>query len=278
MPQRAKAARGLGPLLTALALSATTVAAQDQGASPEVAAGGTGEPAEALVTDRPDFTESVVSVAPRRVQVEAGYTHEEKDGEASDAFGELLLRIGLSERVELRLAPNSYRRDLPRGGDDAEGREDPSIGIKLETGHGGDAPSLWKPATALLLGTTLPLGDSEVTSDELLPSAILALEWELGGGAGIGSNIGAAAEADERGRFVTGVFSVALGFDLGGAWGGFVEYYTFVPEGSERQTQQFFDAGLTFQISDDFQLDARIGTEAGGETDWFAGVGLAYRW
>ena len=69
--------------------------------------------AQDLVTDRPDFTESAVTITPGRVQVEAGASVAEADGTEALAVGELLVRIGLTERWELRLAPGSYERVEP---------------------------------------------------------------------------------------------------------------------------------------------------------------------
>jgi hypothetical protein len=245
--------------------------------APAVAAGE--EPqAGPLVTDRPDFTESAVSVDPRRVQLEAGYTYEDAGDDEIDSIGELLLRIGLTRTLELRIAPVSYVRQLSRAGTGASGIEDPTVGIKWEIARGGEPPSILAPEAALIVSTTLPVGGSEVSADEPLPAAVLALAWETHGSLGVASNLGVSAESDGEDRYAVGLGSLALGLDLGGSWAGFLEYYGFLPEGPERSSTHFVDTGVTYLVSDDFQLDLRVGTEIGGETDSFAGVGLAYRW
>ena len=232
---------------------------------------------EALVTDRPDFTESPVSVRPGRVQLEAGYTYEEAGAIASQTFGEILLRIGLAESVELRLGANSYARESSPGGD-SSGIENSFVGIKLETGRGSQEPAFLKPATALLIGTSLPTGSSEVREPHLEPGIILALDWALQDPLGIASNVGLFYASEDGEQFALGSFSTALGIDLGGSWGAFLEYFTLVPSGSDRAARHFLDAGFTYLISEDFQLDIRGGTELSGDTDYFAGIGLAYRW
>ena len=60
-----------------------------------------------LVTDRPDFTESAVSVAPGRVQLEGGYTFSRIEAERTHTVGELLARFGAVDRLEFRLGINS---------------------------------------------------------------------------------------------------------------------------------------------------------------------------
>jgi hypothetical protein len=234
--------------------------------------------AEPLVTDRPDFTESALSVDPRRVQLEAGYTYEDAGDDEVDSIGELLLRIGLTRTLELRIAPVSYVRELSRAGTEASGIEDPTVGIKWAIAQGGESPSILTPQAALILSTTLPVGSSEVSADEPLPAAVLALAWETRGALGVSSNLGVSAETDGEDRYAVGLASLALGLDLGGSWGGFLEYYGFLPEGPERSSTHFVDGGVTYLVSDDFQLDLRVGTEIGGDTDSFAGVGFGYRW
>lgn len=232
---------------------------------------------EALVTDRPDFTESTASVRPGRWQIETGYTYEEVERQELHNLGEALLRIGLTELVELRLELPSYvDQSGPLG--DARGLGDAAIGFKLETAAGSDEPRFLEPAMALLVSTTLPTGDSEIGEPHLQPSVLLALDWAVSDRLGVGSNVGLSYASADGEQFAEASFSVALGADLRGDWGGFLEYFAFFPESAGGDPTHFVDGGVTYLLSNDFQLDLRLGTEIGGETDLFAGVGLAYRW
>lgn len=232
---------------------------------------------ETLITDRPDFTESAASVDPRRVQLELGYTFEGAGDTDVESLGEVLVRIGWTESLELRLGVNSYvTSDSPAG--ENSGFEDASIGVKIELADEAETPRLMRPQLAVLLGTSLPTGSSKLGSDDLQPGAILALAWTLSDRLSLGSNVGATWVSDDGEQSLEGVLSFALGAALGGDWGGFVEYYAIVPESSAGGASQFVDAGLTRLLTDDFQLDLRVGTEIGGETDFFVGAGLAYRW
>lgn len=227
----------------------------------------------ALVTDRPDFTESAESVERGHLQLEAGYSFEDGGREEVHTVGETLLRIGLSGLTELRLELPSY---VDPGG--PRGFADASIGLKLEAAAAGDEHSFLEPAMALIVSTTLPTGEAEIGEPHLQPGVLLALAWPLGERFAVGSNVGLTYASSDGEQFAEARFSTALGADLGGAWGGFLEYYGFFPENAGGEARHFVDGGLTYLLSSDLQLDARIGTEPGGETDLFAGVGLAYRW
>jgi hypothetical protein len=63
-----------------------------------------------LITDRPDFTESVEAVPSGRVQVEGGITYAREGDEDAATVPELLARIGIMPRAELRLTLPSAER------------------------------------------------------------------------------------------------------------------------------------------------------------------------
>ncbi len=71
---------------------------------------------EALVTDRPDFTESTETVKLGRFQLEGGYTFTRIDNNKEHTLGELLLRIGARQRLELRIGISSYALTRSPGG------------------------------------------------------------------------------------------------------------------------------------------------------------------
>ena len=94
---------------------------------------------EPLVTDRPDFTESSVTVGLGVVQYETGYTFTNDDNDQGNtnehSFPESLFRIGmLAEWFELRLGWNyGSSAENVVGNDDVNlaGAEDLYVGVKL---------------------------------------------------------------------------------------------------------------------------------------------------
>jgi hypothetical protein len=230
-----------------------------------------------LISDRPDFTESTQTIRPGGWQLELGITGSRLpprgDVPRQDATeaGELLLRIGLAERLELRLAPGSWR-DEDQGG--ADGRTDGSIGVKVAL-FDGVAGLL--PATSLLLTAGLPRGDGELRAAEIEPELKLLLAYDLTPRLSLASNLGVALPSVDGDRPAQGIASVSLGVGLGERVGTFLEVYGFFA-GPEDDTA-FVDGGFTVALGRDQQLDVRLGRELRGERpETFAGVGYAVRW
>lgn len=228
-----------------------------------------------LVTDRPDFTESASVPGHGRVQVEGGWTVEESGDAREHSLGEILVRIGLGERFEARIAPGSWI-SADDGVDDVSGLDDAGLGVKILLLE-EQAPGI--PATAFLASTSVPTGDDEIGSSEWYPEVRLALGWTLSEIWSLGANAGWARSADESEGFDQALGSVALGRSLGERLGMFLELYGFAPAGPEEDDAAVFDGGLTLGFGPDAQLDVRAGV---GLTDvapdWLFGLGFARRW
>lgn len=239
------------------------------------AAAQTGEP---LVSDRPDFTESAETIAPGRVQVEAGITRQESGEEEALSVGEILVRIGLGERLEARLGVGSWTRlDLPGGR--LDGYEDPSLGLKVRLASAPEGGPRGLPAAALLVGTSVPVGSAELTTDEWEPEAILSLAWTFTDRLSLGANLGVAFPSADGDRFEQLVASAALGIAATGRLGVFVEAFGYSEEEPGGEATQYVDGGVTFSITDDLQLDARVGFGLNDPSpERFVGVGAAVRW
>jgi hypothetical protein len=240
---------------------------------------GTGSAAEPLVTDRPDFTESPETVAPGRFQLEAGYTFTRRGDDKQHALGELLLRIGLWQQIELRLGGNSYVwLDSPDG--DADGFEDLSLGVKIKLLEGSERFELTRPTVGVIIATTLPTGADDIGEDEPQPEFVLAMAWDLSERFSLGSNLNYAYASEDGDRFHQFSGSLVLGYQLTERWGTYIEYFGFVPESDDGPNTSFFNGGFTYLINDDLQLDARIGVGAfnGRSPDYFTGAGVSWRW
>ena len=242
-------------------------------------AGGVAGQERPLVGDRPDFTESTETVEPGHLQLETGATFSRTSaGDTEELMvGEVLLRVGLSASWELRIGAGSLV-DVSSDFADVDGLEDASLGFKVKLlAARGRAPDL-----ALLLGTSLPTGSSELTDDVAVPEVKVAAGWSLAERLGLGANVGWARAVDGGERFDQLSWSVAAGLDLGGDWAAFGELYGFSEEDLDGDPTLYFDAGITRLIHSDLQLDARVGAgliDGGGEiADWFAGVGAVVRW
>ena len=143
--------------------------------------GGGAQTADALVADRPDFTEATTTVGRGVFQIEFGYTFglDRDDGNSvrGHSFGEPLLRAGvLAEWLELRVAASPVSQRIESGGSAASdtGMEDLYLGVKLAL---SEQQGLI-PAIALLPQTTVPTGSDGFSNDRVLPGVNLLYSWD----------------------------------------------------------------------------------------------------
>lgn len=251
-------------------LAAAPLAAQDFSGLPD-----------ALVTDRPDFTESTSTVPLGHYQLEGGYTLTRQGDEDSSSLGELLLRIGAGERLEARLGIGSFGRidtGVP-GASELSGYEDPTIGMKIRLNE--TDPNLLppgRPAMALLLSTSVPVGSDDLTSDEWQPEGKLALGWDLNDRLSLSSNLIYAYPSDGGERFSQFGATLSAAFSLADRWGAYLEGYGFNKESRGGSSTSYLNTGVTWQLSNDLQLDARVGAGLDDPSpNWFAGFGAAVR-
>jgi hypothetical protein len=229
--------------------------------------------AQDLVGDRPDFTESALTVAPGSWQLEAGATLTNTDLVETTGLGEVLLRHGLKPGTELRLEIPTYIAVSL----DTEGVADPSgfgnagLGLKQVVADGAGSG----PRMAVLGHVALPTGSEDVVGADTAFDLVLAAEWDLSSRLALGMNVGGEvvfADDTETQQWL----SASLGIGVTERLGAFVEGFTFTDELDDFETA--LDAGVTYLVNADLQLDARVGTGTGEISDEvFYGVGLVTR-
>ena len=230
-----------------------------------------------LATDRPDTTETALVVPKGMVQVESGYTYTRSGDDREHALGEVLVRVPVSKKAELRFGVPSYLWQR-EGGARAVGFDDAFFGAKFALSPGGKG---WKkPTTALLVGTSLPTGARAFRENGLQPEAVLAASWELSPVAALSSNLGYVRAKDGGVRFDQVFGTLSLGVSLSDKWGAFAEVFGFSKADATGQSAKYADSGLTYLINNNFQLDARAGIGLNNKTggpDYFVGAGASRR-
>lgn len=238
---------------------------------------------QALVPDRPDFTEGTTTVGRGVLQFEFGYTFgfDDEDGTITRAhsFGEPLIRAGvLTDRLELRVGAGAASRTMesPRGTATESGLEDLYLGAKLAlTGQRGAFP-----ATAILPGVTLATGGEAFSAGRSLPGVSFVYGWDftetlsLSGGTQVNA---AAGEADEDHR--EWATSLSCGVALGARGGLYGEWYALLPSGLEDGlAEHYFNGGLSWLANDDLRWDIRVGVGLNDPAeDMYVGAGVAFR-
>ncbi len=251
-----------------------------------ILAGATLVQGEDLVTDRPDQTESSVTVGPGKIQVEMGYTHaedDEGDKVKTDSLPESLVRFGIVEDFELRLIWGGYQwQETTTGGTTTrmDGANDMAAGLKIRFWE----EQGWIPETALLTHLSLPVGKTGFSSERVDPDLRFAFSHTLNDTFSLGYNLGtawtttenSAGDLSQRNLFI---YTAALGIGLTEALGAFVEFFGDIPTYSHSPgPENSFDGGFTYQLTDNLQLDASggIGLSKAAD-DWFLGIGLSFR-
>jgi hypothetical protein len=262
MPSALRARRRL--LAVALALAAPLAAAAD-----------------VIDPDRPDLTDSASTVGRGVWQIEAGLEYARTSLGGSPVERRLtletVLRVGLAERLEVRLEGEPLVR--LRGVEDDTGHGDLTLGLKyrfLDAREGG-----WPPALGVLPFVKLPLADAPIGSERPDFGARLLAGFELPGDFGLDANAGLAAIGQTRpsGYLVQGLVSAALQRALlPERLQAFAELFFLSREERDGRHRLGADVGLVYRLTPTLAVDAALETTLAGQgPDYAVRAGLSTR-
>lgn len=234
-----------------------------------------------LSADRPDATESPITVDAGHVQVEVSffdYIRSDHDGDEFDAWTvfDANVKFGLFNNVDLQLVFGVYGEQTtePAGGPETsvEGFGDVQIRTKVNLwGNEGGTT-----AFGIMPFVKIPT-DTELSNGEVEGGMIVMLGWDAGDTWGLGFQaevdfVYDEAEDDHDTEFL---HTVVLGFDVTEPLGAYVEYVGVVSSESDVDYRVLLSAGLTYALSPNVVLDT--GTQIGltgpaDDLNLFAGV------
>lgn len=244
-----------------------------------------------LVTDRPDFTESTDAIPTGHAQLEMGYTFTyDREGRTrvrSHAAPEFLLRVGVARNFELRLGWEGYNwsqthaqtttpagRSVQREEWD-QGASDFSIGVKYKFAEQEET----RPHMGIIAGLSVPSGSRNLSAGDVEPEVVFLWAYDVDDRFSIAGNAGFTIRSDHGDRFVQGKASLSIAYAITDRIGTYAEYFGLYPNAEHSDAAHSVNAGVTYLINDNFQLDARVGAGLNEEADdFFAGIGFAYRW
>lgn len=227
-----------------------------------------------IISDRPDFTESANVVGRGVTQLEYGTTIESSDGTTSLSSPELLVRWGLTKRIEARFSGEGLHKERETTGRGLRGYSDTEVGAKV---------SLWGeqkglPSLALIPFVSLPVGNRKISSLGYDPSLKVAWGKELPADFGLSGNVNVTRIGGPEGRVKQWAWSLSLGHDLPMGFGGYLETFRFSCWDIGQGAALIANGGVTHGLGKNAQLDLRFGrkmTTAG--PDWFTGFGVVLR-
>lgn len=211
--------------------------------------------AQKIITDRPDQTESSSTIPKKSLQIESGmlmkYVEEGEISIREIAVPGTLFRYGISDGVEIRVVSQYINIREENSEREISGIADLEIGAKIQLlrKEGG------KTEMVLLSHFILPTGTKQVSFGKLGTINKLCLSHELSDALGLGYNLGYSYFGVDNGFFT---YSMALAIGITDKAGIYIE-----PYGELGLLDQYFsniNAGLTYLIKDNFQLDFSFGT------------------
>lgn len=231
-----------------------------------------------MITDRPDATESPTPVPKGFLQLETGayYNSFEENTIKTETVGynTSLFRYGLLDNFELRLGVNfeetRFSINDVESDDVASGFSPLLFGFKIavleEKG--------WVPEIGILGHLYLPFTSGEDYKPETTGADFrFSFAHILSEKSSIGYNLGAQWGNDSR--ELAYVYTLSYGYSVSKKIGVYAEVYGDLPENS--QANHFWDAGLTYSIKPNIQLDATIGKSITEGQDLLLSTGVSVR-
>jgi|GEM_PF-1506957 len=223
-----------------------------------------------LIADRPDFTESAVVVPYRSTQLESGVEYSQERSSHSMTSPNVLLRVGIHPKVELRFGAPGWSWLGAEG--NRSHFNDVSLESKIQLGRRDTSRPL-----ALMLFVSFPTGARVVSTGK--NDFGLRLSWasDLSEYSSIGINLGGASMGAEKERLLSIFYSASYGHNLTDRTACFVESYAEIIQHSA--WIPVVDSGFTFSIASPYQLDLYAGKGLNNAAPSFIiGAGFCSRW
>lgn len=232
----------------------------------------------ALVTDRPDATESPNIVRKGFLQIETGgfYTESGEDSfkTKETVYNTTLLRYGLLDNLELRLGidylTTEFEVNGERVGERLNGTSPLLLGAKIAIAE----EKGWMPKIAVLGHLSLPFSAaSDYKPENTGLDFRFSFDHTLTDRSGIAYNLG--AKLDAGNPEIAYIYTLAYGYDLSSKIGVYVELYGDFPE--DTKANHNWDAGFTYLANDDLQFDLTFGSGITDGQNLLLSAGLSYR-
>ena len=240
---------------------------------------------EPLESDRPDFTNTPTTVGYRRFQIESGYTYTlairgDPTHDAHD-LPELLVRYGVAERLELRVVWDEGMV-FDRYTDRTSGRvvtENGSTDVDFGFKYAISKQDKCRPQSGIQVEISAPVGASGQSSRQVDPFINYLYSWELTKKLSLSCSTGGLWTAESGDHFSRLSQSASVEYELTEKLHVFNEWYAFFRrDASDNRPQHYYDAGLTYLVTPNFQLDWRAGLGLNDAADgFFTGCGLTIR-
>ena len=226
-----------------------------------------------FISDRPDQTESPNAVPLKYFQVETGFQYEKFEIASFEfenyTYNTTLLRYGLFKKFELRLGANLLNLEnkyFAPESDPATGFSPILFGAKYELLN----EKGWIPQIGIIGSAFIPVGGN-YDSGELETQLRLAFSHSLSEKSGLSYNLGFNLGNNADTVFL---YTLSYGYNV-------VDPLTLYAEVYGTMLDADFDhnwnAGFTYALSHNVQLDGYVGTGINTNQNLLLGVGVSFR-
>jgi hypothetical protein len=220
---------------------------------------------QTIITDRPDQTESSSTVPQGTLQLETGVLVEfNPDGASSQSrilAPSTLFRYGLNKAVEFRLLSQFESIKSPQATKSTKGISDLEVGTKIQILRQEGVNT----EIALLSHLVIPTGSRGLSRDKYGTINKLSLSHQVSKKASFGYNVGYNYFDFGKGDLT---YSAALGVTVNDKVGIYLEPYGELINFDVYEAS--FDAGFTYLLKDNFQLDFSFGTGINYKMNYFS--------
>ncbi len=242
-----------------------------------------------MSTDRPDTTESPYTVDAGHIQLElsfADYWSDNGSGDSPSSHGfaaaPMLIKVGLFNDVDLQLGFDPYTREttddaLGQGSNTIDGFGDIVARLKVNL-WGNDGGTT---AFAIMPFIEFPTASGDAGTGSVAGGliAVLGVELPYEFSSAFMVEFDFNTNEIDRPYFDDLVLTATVGRTIVGDLDGYLEYAGFIDLDGDGGYEDYFDAGLTYGLSPDIQLDwgVRIGlAEAAVDLGIFAGISVRF--
>jgi hypothetical protein len=237
-----------------------------------------------LETDRDAFTPATSTVGKSLAVVESSYSFiDNRNVAATNSFPEMIVRYGISGRIELRVGWNyevGGAGDVVSGNDGSEGLGGGRIERESQVVYGLKAAiteqDRWVPRSATILQGYTPTSGEATGTDVVVA---YAFGWELLDGWRIDSSMRYGTEHDVGDVFNQWAPSVVLRVPVTERWNVHAEYFGIYSQGAEHDTSRaFFSPGTHYLLTPNLELGVRVGCGITEDSPkFFSNFGVGWR-
>jgi hypothetical protein len=208
-----------------------------------------------LSPDRPDVTESPITVDAGAWAIEASYFEWRRNrGDEGFTFMETNLKVGLTDNIDFQTVFDAYTSERPVAGPRAEGFSDVTLRLKTNLWGNDGGPTALATMPFVKIPTNTELSNGKLEGGVTFPFAM-----DLAEGVGMGLQTELGAVHDGIGGYdLEFLHTAVIGLDLTERLGCYAEYFGVTGPGPY---QAYCAGGFTLLLSPDHMLDwgARVG-------------------